>query len=64
MVAGSLSLGGLVMLQEIIDTLEYTETVIKMAISNTHDYDGRSVDTVLAELVDQIQKTIAKAKGE
>ena len=52
------------MLQEIIDTLEYTETVINMAISNTHDYDGRSVDTILAELVDQIQKTIAKAKGD
>jgi len=52
------------MLQEIIDTLEYTETVINMAISNTRDYDDRSVDTVLAELVDQIQKTIAKAKGE
>jgi len=52
------------MLQEIIDTLKYTETVINMAISNTRDYDGRSVDTVLAELVDQIQKTIAKAKGE
>lgn len=52
------------MLQEVIDTLEYTETVINMAISNTHDYDGKSVDTILAELVDQIQKTIAKAKGD
>lgn len=48
---------------EMLTVLEYAETVLSMAAANTQTYDGKPIETALADLAGEIKAIISKAKG-